>query len=45
MSVHHDNRDFEVVPNYQPQGLPSFLSQTTLFGKEPAVSESHTTVW
>ncbi|KAI0006129.1 actin cytoskeleton organization protein [Russula compacta] len=34
--LHHDNRDLEVLPNYQPQGLPSFLSQTTLFGKEPA---------
>ncbi|KAH9996784.1 actin cytoskeleton organization protein [Russula vinacea] len=34
--LHHDNRDLEVIPNYQPRGRPSFLSQTTLFGKEPA---------
>ncbi|KAI0302144.1 N-acetyltransferase B complex non catalytic subunit-domain-containing protein [Russula brevipes] len=34
--VHHDNRDMEILPNYQPRGQPSFFSQTTLFGKEPA---------
>ncbi|KAI9509646.1 N-acetyltransferase B complex non catalytic subunit-domain-containing protein [Russula earlei] len=34
--LHHDNRDLEVLPNYQPRGQPSFLSQTTLFGNEPA---------
>ncbi|KAF8274920.1 actin cytoskeleton organization protein [Lactarius quietus] len=34
---HHDNRDLGILPNYQPRGQPSFLSQTTLFGREPAV--------
>jgi hypothetical protein len=38
MSVHHDNRDMGILPNYQPRALPSFSSQTTLFGKEPGVS-------
>ena len=38
LSVHHDNRDLEILPNYQPRERPSFSSQTTLFGKEPAVS-------
>jgi len=34
--LHHDNRDMEILPNYQPRGQPSFFTQTTLFGKEPA---------
>lgn len=34
--LHHDNRDLKILPNYQPRGQPSFSSQTTLFGKEPA---------
>ncbi|KAI0256800.1 actin cytoskeleton organization protein [Lactifluus subvellereus] len=34
--LHHDNRDLEILPNYQPRAQPSLLSQTTLFGKEPA---------
>lgn len=33
---HHDNRDLGILPNYQPRGQPSFASQTTLFGREPA---------
>lgn len=37
MPEHHDNRDLGILPNYQPRGQPSFLSQTTLFGREPAV--------
>jgi hypothetical protein len=37
MPEHHDNRDLGIVPNYQPRGQPSFLSQTSLLGKEPAV--------
>jgi N-terminal acetyltransferase B complex non-catalytic subunit len=37
VSVHHDNRDLEILTNYQPCGQPSFLSQTTLFGKELGV--------
>lgn len=43
ISVHHDNRDMEILHNYQPRGQPSFFSQTTLFGKEPAVSTPHST--
>src|SRR5579863_2227290 len=39
--VHHDNRDLEILPNYQPRSQPSFFSQTNLFGKEPAVSTPH----
>ncbi|CAL1704660.1 unnamed protein product [Somion occarium] len=26
--IHHDNRDFEVIPNYQPRCQPSFNEQT-----------------
>lgn len=36
--VHYDNRDFDILPNYQPRSQPSFGKQTTLFGKEPGVS-------
>ena len=43
-SVHHDNRDLEILPNYQPRGQPSFSSQTTLFGKEPGVSALYSAV-
>ncbi|OCH92238.1 hypothetical protein OBBRIDRAFT_791472 [Obba rivulosa] len=32
---HHDNRDFEVQPNYQPRHLPTFDQQTLLFNKTP----------
>ncbi|KAI0054150.1 hypothetical protein FA95DRAFT_1579189 [Auriscalpium vulgare] len=34
---HHDNRDFEILPKYQPHGQPSFLTQTTLLGKQPSL--------
>src|SRR6267154_1875457 len=44
MSVHHDNRDLKILPNYQPRGQPSFSSQTTLFRKEPAVSAPYSAV-
>jgi len=30
---HHDNRDFMILPNYQPQSSPTFQEQTLLFGK------------
>ncbi|KAL0581537.1 mitochondrial distribution and morphology [Marasmius crinis-equi] len=30
---HHDNRDFEILANYQPQCIESFDKQTLLFGK------------
>lgn len=33
--LHHDNRDFTVIPNYQPRVASSFQEQTTLFGKVP----------
>ncbi|GJE87141.1 N-acetyltransferase B complex non catalytic subunit-domain-containing protein [Phanerochaete sordida] len=33
--IHHDNRDFTVIPNHQPRDVPSFQEQTALFGKIP----------
>ncbi|KAJ8078904.1 mitochondrial distribution and morphology [Marasmius tenuissimus] len=30
---HHDNRDLEILANYQPQNVDSFDDQTLLFGK------------
>lgn len=27
----HDNRDFDIIPNYQPKGQPSYYKQTRLF--------------
>ncbi|KAF9464770.1 N-acetyltransferase B complex non catalytic subunit-domain-containing protein [Collybia nuda] len=30
---HHDNRDFDIITNYQPQGSSSINDQTHLFGK------------
>lgn len=50
MPEHHDNRDMGILPNYQPRGQASFLSQTTLFGRELAVrapllqSNTHDTI-
>lgn len=35
--VHHDNRDFDVIPNYQPRCGPSFNEQTVLLDKQPGV--------
>ncbi|ETW85831.1 hypothetical protein HETIRDRAFT_308984 [Heterobasidion irregulare TC 32-1] len=35
--LHYDNRDFDILPNYQPLSQPSFGKQTTLFGKEPGL--------
>ncbi|KAJ3842483.1 actin cytoskeleton organization protein [Lentinula raphanica] len=34
---HHDNRDFQILPNYQPKHAQDFNDQTLLFGK----SERH----
>jgi len=34
---HHDNRDFDILLNYQPRGQPSFDEQTTLFGRQPGL--------
>ncbi|KAJ3875923.1 actin cytoskeleton organization protein [Lentinula edodes] len=39
--LHHDNRDFEILPNYQPKSVEDFNTQTLLFGK----SEGHGWVW
>ncbi|KAI0807388.1 N-acetyltransferase B complex non catalytic subunit-domain-containing protein [Fomes fomentarius] len=33
--VHHDNRDFTILPNYQPRGVASFNQQTQYLEKEP----------
>ncbi|KAI0689790.1 N-acetyltransferase B complex non catalytic subunit-domain-containing protein [Cytidiella melzeri] len=33
--LHHDNRDFDIIPNLQPVDGPSFEEQTRLFGKTP----------
>ncbi|KAF9265486.1 actin cytoskeleton organization protein [Marasmius fiardii PR-910] len=30
---HHDNRDFEILVNYQPRTIDSFSDQTLLFGQ------------
>ena len=37
-TVHHDNRDFEIFPNYQPKESQGFNQQTLLFGKSEGVS-------
>ncbi|KAI0726631.1 actin cytoskeleton organization protein [Fomitopsis betulina] len=34
---HHDNRDFDVIPNYQPRCGPSFDEQTVLLGQQPGL--------
>lgn len=36
--AHHDNRDFEILANYQPVFSESFFKQTQLFGKSEGVS-------
>ena len=33
---YHENRDFAVLPNYQPHGTPTFDSQTEM-GARPSV--------
>ncbi|KAL4251731.1 MDM20/NAA25 family protein [Abortiporus biennis] len=35
--LHHDNRDFSIIPNYQPHSIPSFNEQTLPFGKIPGI--------
>ncbi|KAF4576791.1 hypothetical protein EYR36_004771 [Pleurotus pulmonarius] len=30
---HHDNRDFQILPDYQPRSIPNFNDQTMLFGR------------
>ena len=37
-SVHHDNRDFAIIPNYQPRSQKSFHEQTLLFDQAPGAS-------
>ncbi|KAJ4487875.1 actin cytoskeleton organization protein [Lentinula aciculospora] len=39
--LHHDNRDFEILPNHQPKIVEDFNTQTALFGN----SEGHGWVW
>lgn len=36
-TVHHDNRDFDILPNFQPHSTPSFNEQTLLLGKSTGV--------
>ena len=38
--VHYDNRDFDVVLNYQPLGEPTFNEQTMILGPTPGVCSS-----
>ena len=37
-TAHHDNRDFVIIPNYQPQCKPTFNEQSLLFGTSAGVS-------
>ncbi|KAE9409642.1 actin cytoskeleton organization protein [Gymnopus androsaceus JB14] len=39
--LHHDNRDFEILPNYQPKAVEDFNTQTLMFAKP----EGHGWVW
>ncbi|RDB21137.1 N-alpha-acetyltransferase 25, NatB auxiliary subunit [Hypsizygus marmoreus] len=32
--THHDNRDFDIIANYQPRALDSINTQTLLFGRK-----------
>lgn len=34
VTVHHDNRDFEILSDYQPRSSQTFNEQTLLFKKE-----------
>ncbi|KII88399.1 hypothetical protein PLICRDRAFT_54238 [Plicaturopsis crispa FD-325 SS-3] len=34
---HHDNRDFDILPNYQPRWQKSFNEQTLLFENSPGL--------
>ncbi|KAG8217714.1 N-acetyltransferase B complex non catalytic subunit-domain-containing protein [Butyriboletus roseoflavus] len=36
--AHHDNRDFVIIPNYQPHCKPTFNDQSLLFGTSTGVS-------
>ncbi|KAH9854239.1 N-acetyltransferase B complex non catalytic subunit-domain-containing protein [Lenzites betulinus] len=35
--IHHDNRDFDILPNYQPRSVASFNQQTEFFEKTPGL--------
>lgn len=35
--AHHDNRDYEILANYQPQSCATFDQQTLLLGKSEGV--------
>jgi len=39
--LHHDNRDYGILPNYQPRCMPSFDKETLLFGQEPGLGWLH----
>ncbi|KAF8077880.1 actin cytoskeleton organization protein [Lyophyllum atratum] len=39
--THHDNRDFDIIANYQPRSSESIHLQTLLFGR----NESHGWLW
>lgn len=36
-TAHHDNRDFDILPNYQPRDSETFHQQTVLFGQPEGV--------
>ena len=36
--VHHDNRDFEILPSFQPRGENTFDEKTLALGTSPGVS-------
>lgn len=36
-AAHFDNRDFEILPNYQPKASQGLNEQTLLFGKPEGV--------
>ena len=41
VTVHYDNRDFQIIPNYQPRCSPSFDEQTVLCEKVLGVGILH----
>ncbi len=41
--VHHDNRDFSILANYQPRCGASFIDQTESLEKTPGVSHTRVT--
>lgn len=39
-TAHHDNRDFVIIPNYQPHCKPTLNEQSLLFGTSTGVSNT-----